>query len=352
MANTPQTGDDEIDLGQLVLTIWKGKFVIALCAVLALMFGAFSVANTFATFQADALLQLEKRGGQLALPSALQGLTDDAPESTTEIEVFRSRMILGRAVAELNLDWRVEPALAPVIGTMMARYALPIPDFGFLSPYARPGEDVELALLSVPPGWLNDDIVLTATETGFNVDLPDGQQLSGTVDTTVQREDLGFAIKIAALNAPIGRVFTIVQVDERRAIDVLRGNLSVSERGRGSGILEARFTGPDSADNVRILNAILQSYVQQNVARSAAEAQSSLEFINSQLPEAERELRAAERALNDYREQQVAIDLTFETENILTQISALETQLADLQRQEDEISQRYTPSLSELSPVA
>ena len=344
MVNTPQTGDDEIDLGQLALTIWKGKFVIALCAVLALMFGAFSVANTFATFQADALLQLEERGGQLALPSALQGLTDDAPESTTEIEVFRSRMILGRAVAELNLDWRVQPELAPVIGTMMARYALPIPDFGFLSPYARPGEDLEVALLSVPPDWLNDDIVLTVTETGFDVDLPDGRQLSGTVGTALQREDLGFAINIAALNAPIGRVFVIVQVDERRAIDALRGNLSVSERGRGSGILEARFTGPDSAENVRILNAILQSYVQQNVARSAAEAQSSLEFINSQLPEAERELRAAERALNDYREQQVAIDLTFETENILTQINALETQLADLQRQEDEISQRYTPS--------
>jgi len=80
------------------------------------------------------------------------------------------------------------------------------------------------------------------------------------------------------------------------------------------------------------------------VARSAAEAQSSLDFINEQLPSAETELRRAEAALNEYRTQQAAIDLSFETQNILTQINAIEAQLADLQRQEDEVSQLYTAS--------
>lgn len=344
MAQRHLDKDDDIDVVQLLLVIWRGKALIVFCVVVAVMAGAFLIASTFATYQADALLQLEERGGQLVLPSALQGLTNDSPESTTEIEVLRSRMILSRAVAELNLDWRVEPALAPVIGTIMARYSLPIPEFGFLAPYARPNERVDLALLSVPPSWFNTDLFMTVTEHGFEIALPNDEVLHGAVGDTIQREELGFAISIADINAPVGRQFTIVQIDERQAIEAVRTNLSVTERGRGSGILEVRFSGPNSTENIRILNAILLSYVQQNVARSAAEAQSSLEFINSQLPEAEQTLRRAEAALNSYRQQQVAIDLTFETENILTQINTVETQLSELQRQEDEISQRYTSS--------
>lgn len=339
-----QADDDEIDLGQLILTVWKGKLIIALSALVALMFGAFSVANTFATFQADALLQLEERGGQLALPTAMQGLVGDAPESTTEIEVLRSRMILGRAVAGLNLDWRVEPRLAPVIGVMLARYPLPLPDTGFMRSYGRPGESIELALLSVPPRWTNKEMTVTVTRDGYHVLLPDGQSLSGVIGETLSIDEINFALNIAQISAPAGREYALTQIDERRAIDGVRSSMSVSERGRGSGILEVRYSGPDRNGNVRILNAIVQSYVQQNVARSAAEAQSSLEFINRQLPQAESALRAAETALNRFREQEVAIDLTFETENILTQINAIETQLAELQRQENEISQRYTPS--------
>lgn len=344
MASVVRTNDDEIDLGRLALVVWKGKFLVLLCTIIALAIGVFSLANTFPTYQADAILQLEERGGQLALPAALQGLSEDAPESATEIEVIRSRMILGRVVAELNLDWRVEPVLAPLAGTMLARYSLPVPEFGLLAPYARPGEGLELSLLSTRPGWLGAKIQLAVTSSGYEIDLPDGQRLRGVVGETLSRDSIGFAINIAQINAPVGRRFTIVHISERKAIEALRENLSISERGRGSGILEARYTGQDSAMNVRILNSVLQSYVQQNVSRSSAEAESSLDFINNQLPEAEQAQRQAEAALNAYRQEQVSIDLTFETENVLTQINAIETQLAELQRREDEISQRYTPS--------
>lgn len=344
MASERRATDDEIDLFQLLLTVWKGKFVIAASAILALMLGAFYVASTPPTFEADALLQLEERSGQLALPSAMQNFVDNSPQSTTEMEVLRSRMVLGRVVADLNLDWRVAAAKAPFIGEMLARYALPIPELDILAAYARPGQWLTLGLLSVPPNWINRAIALTVTETGYTLTLPDGQVVSGVVGELLTLDAANFAINIDSLNAAPGREYTIFQIDELTAINAIRTQISVSERGRGSGILEVRFSGPNRAENVRILNALTQSYVQQNISRSAAEAQSSLDFINTQLPQAEATLRQAEAALNEYRQQQVAIDLTFETQSILTQINAVETQLAELQRQEDEISQRYTPS--------
>ena len=42
-------------------------------------------------------------------------------------------MVLGQAVAELNLDWEVRPVLAPAIGPMLSRYSLSIPDDGLFA---------------------------------------------------------------------------------------------------------------------------------------------------------------------------------------------------------------------------
>src|SRR5690606_18821359 len=85
-----------------------------------------------------------------------------------------------------------------------------------------------------------------------------------------------------------------------------------------------------------------QAYLRQNITRSSAEAASSLDFIESQLPEAEANMRAAETALNEYRQAQQAIDLGFEAQSLLTQVGSIETELQQLTVQEDELAQRYT----------
>ena len=63
--------------------------------------------------------------------------------------------------------------------------------------------------------------------------------------------------------------------------------------------------------------------------------------IRDRLPEAQANLTAAEKALNDYRQKQQSVDLTFETENVLSQVTRIETELRDLQTKEDDIKQRY-----------
>ena len=336
--------DDEIDLGQLVLTLWKGKLPIALAAALGVAAGAFHIANTDPTFQADALLQLEERTGALALPSNLAALTESDPRSVTEIEVLRSRMVLGRAAAEQNLDWRVSPAIAPVIGTMVSRYRLPMIDWAIPARFARPGERLGLEHLSVPPAWVNRDILVEVTgENRFNLTLPDERSLSGVVGERLDVDDAGFALTIETLAAPTGRHFTIRQVDEMRAISSLRSRLSVSERGRASGILEVRLNGTDRHANTRALNAVINAYLRQNIERSAAEAESSLAFIREQIPEAERNLREAEAALNAFRQQEATVDLSLETQNILQQITRIEGELTELERREDELRQRFNP---------
>jgi tyrosine-protein kinase Etk/Wzc len=345
MTHAPDTANDEIDLGKLIGTLWRGRYRILLTTLAGAAMGAFVLANTAPTYQADALLQLEERSGALALPSSLTNMLDNDPRSVTEIEILRSRMVLGRAIAEQNLDWRVIPDLVPVAGVMIERYNLPL--IGSILPdrYVRAGETIALANLVVPPELVNADLRLQVTgATSYRLTLPDGQELDGTLGEALTLPEIGFSMTLDSLAAAPGRQFTIRQIDERSAINALRSRMSVSEVGRGSGILEVRLTGPHRGETTRALAAIVRAYEAQNVSRSAAEAESSLAFIREQLPQAEATMRAAEAAVNDFRQQQATVDLSLETQTILSQVTGIEAELIELQRREDGLAQRFTPA--------
>lgn len=345
MNNSVDINDDEIDLGQLINTLWQGRWRIAVVTIVGVALAALTIANTNPTYQADALLQLEERTGTLALPSSLSEMMDNDPRSVTEIEILRSRMVLGRAVADQNLDWRIEPDMLPIFGTLFARFHIRGTDAIIPARFARPDDRITLTNLVVPPVMLNESFSLIVTgEETFRLVFNDHPELEGRVGDPVNVPEMGFSITVAELAAPADRRFSVTQIDERSAINALRSRMSVSEVGRASGILEVRLTGTDRIENARALNAIVQSYQAQNVSRSAAEAESSLAFIREQLPQAEQTLRDAEAAINVFRQRQVTVDLSLETETILGQVTRIETELADLQRREGEIAERFTPA--------
>lgn len=345
VAAGPETNDAEIDLLMLVKRLWLGKLYVLAATFVAGVIGLTIAVGTPPTFRADALLQLEEKSGQLALPEGLAGLTREDPRSATEIEILRSRNVMSKAVASEHLDWVASPARAPVYLNAALRLNLPLPFFGAATKYARDGERIELDYLEVPTDWLSSPMELRLTENNaFDITLPNGRTVSGTVGEMVRDEEAGFAIRIGAVSSQPGREFSVVQLSEDRAIDRLRGRFGVRERGRGTNILELSMVSSDRLDAQKELRAISNAYLDQNIARSAAEAQSSLSFLQEQLPNAEAEVRRAESALNDFRSSQNAIDLSFEAQSVLTQITNIEGNLRQLQIEEDALADRYTPN--------
>ena len=347
---TPSAMDEPVeaadtDLMQLVRQLWAGKYwVIAFTLVFGI--SAYLVAkSTPPTFRADALMQLEDNSAQMSLPTSVRELTSGTPRSVTEIEILFSRLVLGQAVADTRTDWIAQPRQVPFVGDAVKQLGLPLPQFGFLRPYANGDEAIELDLLEVPPQWLGRQILLTiASEDAsrFTLTLPDMREITGQVGQQITDEKLGFGLRVRALQGAEGREFTLAQIDESAAIIGLRSRLSIFERGGQSNILELSLTGGDPREIERVLHAITQAYLRQNISRSAAEAQSSLEFVESQIPDAEAAVRAAETALNSYRQAAQAIDLGFEAQSLLTQVSAIEIELQQLVAQEDELRTRYT----------
>ena len=345
IAKVQPVDDDEIDLLQLARAIWSGKWLIALFATIAVTISVFAAITIPSTYRADALMQLEDRAGQMSLPTGLSDLVEDTPRSVTEMEIMRSRLVLGRAVAELHLDWVAEPRMVPLIGYALTKYNIPLPGIDVLKPFARSDEQIRLDLLEVPPHWLGQPIVVEKLgESSFSIRLPNERIETGVVGQTQSLPDIGFAIRIGELTGAVGREFVVTHLSEAAAISKLRGALAVSERGRQSGILEVRLEANNRQDAQKTLDAVTRAYLRQNISRSAAEAESSLEFVEGQIPSAEAQVKAAESALNTYREEQKSVDMSFETQGLLSQISQLESQLTDLAIREEEISDRYTPN--------
>ncbi|MDP5366552.1 MAG: Wzz/FepE/Etk N-terminal domain-containing protein, partial [Paracoccaceae bacterium] len=239
-----QIEDDEIDIGLLLARLWAGRLWIILFTALAATGGLIVALGTPPTYRADAVLQLEEKKAQLALPAALTDLTSTDPRSVTEIEILKSRMVLGQAVADAHVDWIVTPKRLPMMLNALAYAGFALPENQLLTQFVRRGEAVRLDLLEVPARWIGETFTLTTGVDGrFALKLPDGGVRDGIVDETLSEANLGFALRIGAISAAPGRVFQIRHISENSAIRALRGRLVVAERGRQSGVLEISLTG-------------------------------------------------------------------------------------------------------------
>jgi len=113
--------EDEIDLSELIGTLIEAKWLISIIAGVFLVVGVFYALVATPIYQADAVLQIEeKSGGMPGLGDLSDMLSTDAL-AATEIEIIKSRNIIGKAVDKLNLTINAQPDYLPIIGAAIAR---------------------------------------------------------------------------------------------------------------------------------------------------------------------------------------------------------------------------------------
>ncbi|WP_194756852.1 polysaccharide biosynthesis tyrosine autokinase [Aliidiomarina indica] len=343
---------DEIDLGRLVATLFDFKWWIIGCTFAAGVIGASYAILVNPTYQADALLQVEEKSSGIPGLGDLGDMFAQESSAVTEIEIIRSRMVIGTVVDQLRLDISVEPKRFPLVGNWIARrHGDNEPKHArVFTSYAWGGETLEIVELRLPRNLIGAELTLTAgrgldSHHGeFTLSLDGREILTGrsgeTIDTNTQFGQV--LIRVAELDAREGTKFYVQQRNRLRVINALQGQVRVSERGRQSGILSATLAGENPRDVQDILHAITQEYLLQNIRRNAAEAEKSLEFLQEQLPEVQAELQRAEDRLNAYRLQSESVDIQLETQGLLQQIVELEKQINELAFREAELSRLYT----------
>lgn len=342
---TEDNGQGELDLLGIAATLWVGKWWIALTAALGLSLAATWLALTPPTYQANALIQIENKAPKLALSGVLSDLVGSGSEgSASELILLHSRLTLGTAVARAHLDWVAVPVQPALIGHAVATGKLYLPEIAPFASYERPNEGITLGYLKVPPAWVNLAMTLTYQGGGnYQIELPDGAVILGKIGETAVNEDQDFAINVASIRGVAGRKYSVRQVSELAAIASLDGALGQSELGGKTGVVNVTFTATNPEFARQTLNAIVNAFYEQNLARSSAEAQKSLEFVQSQIPKANANVARAEKAFNDYVAVHKSVDLSFETQSLLTETQTTEAKLREMAQAEQELKQKYTP---------
>lgn len=342
---------NEIDLRDFISTVVAGKWVIFFVAVASTILSIAYVAFARPIYQADAVIQVEDDKPALSGLSDLTGVLPSDSAIGAEIEILRSRAILGEVVSELNLTTSISPIRFPLIGGAWSRLLSdvgPPPFIGRLSGYVWGNEVPKIRRFEVEGGgeYLELDVV-ALNEQEIDIFSSQNPVASGSLGETISFIDpiSGDSVLIN-ISGPLGRKgsrYKLIHKPKLAAILSLKSRLAVSEVGRETGIMRLRIEGPDPSALERSLNAIANTYLRQNVERRSAEAQQSLAFLSDQLPQVRAELEGSENKLAKFREKNKTIDLSIETESVLEKMVLLDQRLSELELKRAELTRNYTP---------
>ena len=339
--------NDEIDLLALIGTLidyrWLIISVTGLFAVLGIVYALLATP----IYQANAMIQIEEKTGGIAGLENMDDLFSSPSQAVTEIEILKSRMVVGRVVDTLQLDITAEPKHLPLIGTALARRFSPeqpgdtaAPRFG-LAAYNWGGASIDIFQLDVPEALIDQPLTLKAGNNGhYTLFHESTELLQGRVGELATAN--GITLQVRELKATAGVEFNLVKSNRLRTIMDYQQSLQANERNKQSGMIGLSMQHPDPAFARRVLDEVARVYVRQNVERTSAEVANSLEFLREQLPQVRLEMEKAEERLNTYQISAKSANITIETQAVLNQLVDIEANLSGLKMKQLEMDKLFT----------
>ena len=341
--------DDAIDLNFVLGVLLDHRWLIAASVAMGLALGGAYALFARPVFEANLLIQVEDaKGGAANILGEAASFFDVKTPAAGEIEIIRSRMVIGDAVERTKHYIEAEPKYIPIVGRRLATSSKTLSDpvaVGGLG-YVFGSERIVVPHLEASPQFLDTPFELIAgTDGAYSITH---QHLDGVVTGTVGEKlnykdnNASFEILISVMEGRLGAKFEVLRTTRLEAISDLQERLKLAEKGRQSGVIEAKLRDADPERLAVVLNEIGRQYVRQNVERKAAEAQKTLSFLNEQLPQYKRQQEEAENAYNQYRNQQGTVAFDEEAKLVLGQAVDLQTKLLDAKQRRKELSSRFT----------
>lgn len=349
--NTTQQTDqnDDIDLLQLLSVVIDYRWLIIGITATFMFFSVLYATLATPIYQASATVQIEDKSSTISGIEGMDDLFGSKSQAATEIEIIKSRMILGKTVDNLKLNILISPNRFPVIGNYLARKFSPSQPNEVasallgLNKYDWGGATIDIAQLVIPNILQNTSLTLIA-HNQQHFSLYNADVLLADCEVGKLCEGNGLSIFVNTLYANDGTQFTLIQTNRLSTVLGLQSDVQASERSKQTGMIGLTLNDSDAELAKNILNEVIRLYVEQNVARTSQEAANSLAFLQRQMPEVLKEMEKAEQKLNDYQVTAKSADITSETQSILTQLVSIEGDLSDLKLKQLEMDKRFTSS--------
>lgn len=320
---------EETDLTELLKDVAKNWYIMLPCLVIAGIVGVFVSLWIRPVYQVDALLQIESKNSKnsMGMMGGLGALFSNASPAETEIELIRSRQVMGAAVEKMRLQYEAEP-------------------LNFLDRLLHREGRLDLAQIEVP--W--DSVPKTDKIKEWEVEIKDSTgrfDLYDHLDKVVLSGEPGHTYKfpyagdsaafgIISCDVRPGQRFVVRKRKRLDAISSFRSAFDVKEKGKKTGILEFTYQDIYPDRGMAVLNEVASSYLRQNVEERNAEAQKTLEFLEKQLPDVKAQMDSSLMNLNAYRNRVGSVDVNAETQLVLQRRMKLQQDILALQQRKQE----------------
>ncbi len=302
------------------------------------------------TYRSDAVVQVEDKTKGVAGLDELSSVFSEKNLAETEIEIIRTRTLLGTVIDQLNLTIEAAPRIFPLVGGAIFRAhqgGLAAPPLG-LTRYAWGGERIRLQRMDVPDDLLGKRLRLVA-DAGHRFRLvgPAGNLLlAGEVGKHAGAGDPAarFDLFVAELVARPGTEFDVMRRERDDVVREIQTTVRIEEKGKKTGVLTITLDGTDAQRVAAIVDRMAQLYQRQTAERKSTEAATSLEFIQEQLPLLRTNLDVAEEKLKSYQLKNGTVDLSLEAQALLDRASALEESVSALELSRSDLRARFTRS--------
>lgn len=345
---SPDQDDDSIDLASYLDLLFDNRWLIMAIALVVTLIGVGYAIIATPVYEANIAVQVEDSASSSKnILGDLSSVFDLKTAATAEMEILRSRFVITRAVTSEKLYITAEPKYFPIFGSGLARRNKQLSEPGLFGAggYAWGAEQIEVSVFNVPAGLESEPLVLTATGNGgFRLSLPNGfGDLAGSVGETAKKVTAQgmIELRVDRLDGKAGAQFILGRTPILSTVEKLQIALTITEKGKQSGIIGVSMEGVNPTRTAKILNSIGNEYIRQNVDRKSEEAEKSLTFLDRQLPVMKANLEQAEVKFNTLRNDRGTVDLGEEAKSILQQAVLTQTKLVELKQKRDELLTRF-----------
>ncbi|WP_171501116.1 polysaccharide biosynthesis tyrosine autokinase [Acinetobacter towneri] len=349
--NTSLDTEDTIDLKELFFSLIEQWKTIILCILIALVSAFLYLTSTTPIYQTDALIEVKSNkssplaglSSEMAAMASFSGLGGVGGSSIqSETELLKSRAIFGKAIQDLHLDIH----FSPKINTLQKILS----NDDFIKSYTTQGlsislknknQNLSISEFKIPKFYENKELLLVFKNNTYTIFDNKTEQILKKGIVGQPLVDGTWNIHISG-NLTSEQEFIIQKSSLPNAMSNILKKFNVSEKGKGSSILELTYQGENPENIPTILNSVLNIYKQQDITRSVIDKDQQVAFLEKQLPELKADLNNSERQFNQFREKYGTVDVKGESELYLNQTMQLEIQKVQLQQKQAELSAQYT----------
>ncbi|MEO1016524.1 MAG: polysaccharide biosynthesis tyrosine autokinase [Pseudomonadota bacterium] len=233
--------EDSIDLRALLLTIWRGRWIIVVTTLVAIVLAFLSVSQMEPRYRASAKVMFDiQQSNVVNLQEVLVDQQFDVSKLEDQIQVLRSTTLIERVIADLSLNERplFNPLLRPEVETWLSR-----------------------------PEWL--------TELLIDLGIQEPEPLPPTLEE-------------------------LERLERRQVINNVLAGLGLTPVGR-SRVIEVSYTSPDPNLSAAIANSIGEQYIVDQLEAKLEATRAATSWLSSRVEELRERVQAAEESVESAR---------------------------------------------------